>query len=171
MTLPQTSLQVREGSLKDLRRMAAEGRLFAILDACNQPAVPPKVTELGPERAVSLFRGQAEHEQWAIAPYLATADEGLVDWIAKSLWARPWGVFAVAECDLDALRKHFRRFLVVEDPQGETMYFRYYDPRILAAFLPACTAEELRTFFGPVKAYAVGDPKGEDAKFFLNVPA
>jgi hypothetical protein len=168
--LPQISLHVREGSLQDLRRMAAEGHLFAILDACNQPAVPPKVTELGPERAVSLYRGQAEHEQWAIAPYLAKVDEGLADWIAKNLWTKPWGMFAVAECDLNTLRKHFRRFLMVQDPQGEAMYFRYYDPRILAAFLPSCTAEELKTFFGPMKAYAVGDPQSEEAKFFLNVP-
>jgi len=169
--VPQTSLHVRDGSFKDLQKMAGEGRLHAILDACNEPAVPPKVTELGPERAVSLYRGQAEHEQWAVAPYLAKADEALVDWIAKTLWKKPWGIFALAEGDLKTLRKHFRRFLMVEDPEGEAMYFRYYDPRILAAFLPPCTAEELKTFFGPVKAYAVGDPESDAVKFFLNVPS
>jgi len=151
--------------------MAHEGRLYAILDACNEPAVPLKVTELGPERAVSLYRGQAEHEQWAVAPYLTRVDEGIIGWIAKSLGEKPWGIFALAECDLTTLRKHFRRFLIVEDPEGEVMYFRYYDPRILAAFLPACTAEELQTFFGPVKAYAVADHKVNIVKFFLNVPA
>jgi hypothetical protein len=168
--MPASSIHARDGSLKDLRKMAAEGRLWAILDACDEPTVPPKVTELGPERAVSLYRGQAEHEQWAIAPYLVRVDEALLDWVVKTLWKKPWGIFAVAECDLKTLRKHFRRFLIVENPDSETMYFRYYDPRILAVFLPTCTREELKTFFGPLKAFAVGEPESEGVKFFLNVP-
>jgi Domain of unknown function (DUF4123) len=150
--------------------MAADGRLFAILDACDEPAVPAKVHELEPERAMSLYQGQAEHEQWAVAPYLAKVDEGLLEWIVKTLWKKPWGIFAVAEHDLMTLRKHFRRFLIVEDPEGQTMYFRYYDPRILEVFLPTSTRDELKTFFGPLKAYAIGDPESEGAKFFLNVP-
>jgi len=161
---------IRPGTLRDLRKMAAEGRLYAILDACNEPAVPPKVTELGPERAISLYRGRAEQEQWAIAPYLANVDSLLLDWIAQTLWKKPWGVFAVVEHNLTMLRKHFRRFLTVADPEGEPMYFRYYDPRVLSLFLPTCTREELKTFMGPLKAYAVGDPESEGVKFFLNVP-
>jgi hypothetical protein len=168
--MAQAQMKSRDGSLKDLRKMSAEGRLWAILDACDEPSVPPKVTELGPERAVSLYRGQAEHEQWAIAPYVARVDEALLDWIVKTLWEKPWGVFAVAECDLNSLRRHLRRFLIVENPDSETMYFRYYDPRILAVFLPTCTREELKTFFGPLKAFAVVEPESEGVKFFLNVP-
>jgi hypothetical protein len=150
--------------------MASENRLFAILDACDEPAVPPKVAEIGPEKAVSLYRGRAEQEQWAVAPYLAKVDSELLGWITQILWKKPWGVFAVAECDLTSLRKHFRRFLTVADPEGELMYFRYYDPRILAVFLPTCTREELMTFMGPLKAYVVGDPQSQGVQFFLNVP-
>jgi hypothetical protein len=164
------TLHAREGSLQDLRRMAADGRLYAILDACDEPTVPPKITELGPEKAVSLFRGDAEHQQWAVAPYLARVEESLLEWIAATLWSKPWGIFAVAEGDLDSLRKHFRQFLVVEDPEGETMYFRYYDPRILALFLPACTQDELRTFLGPLKAFVTGGPEAAAVRLFLNAP-
>jgi hypothetical protein len=168
--MPASTLNVREGSLQDLRRMAADGRLFAVLDACDEPTVPPKVAELGPEKAMSLFKGDAEHRQWSVAPYLALVDEKLLEWIVTALWAKPWGVFAVSEADLESLRKHFRRFLIVQDPEGETMYFRYYDPRILAAFLPPCTKDELRTFFGPVKAFATGGPEATAVRFFLHVP-
>lgn len=163
-------LQVREGVLSDLRRIAVDGRLYAILDACDEPAVPPKVTELGPERAVSLFRGSAEHEQWNVAPYLAKVDGELLDWITKNLWQKPWGIFAVAEADLNALRQHFRRFLMVEDPNGEAMYFRYYDPRIIEAFLSACNEEELNSFFGPIKAYGIGAPNFETSRLFIHIP-
>jgi hypothetical protein len=167
---PSSQIHVRPGTLRDLQKMASEGRLFVILDACDESSVPPKVTELGPEMAVSLYRGRAEHEQWAVAPYLAKADPRLLHWITQNLWKKPWGVFAVAECDLNTLRKHLRRFLTVADPEGEPMYFRYYDPRILAVFLPTCTREELKTFMGPIKAYAIGEPEGTGVKFFLSVP-
>jgi Domain of unknown function (DUF4123) len=168
--MPASTLNVREGSLQDLRRMAADERLYAILDACDEPAVPPKMTELGPEKAVSLFQGDAEHRQWAVAPYLTRVDEKLLEWIVTTLWCKPWGIFAVAEADLETLRKHFRRFLIVQDPNGETMYFRYYDPRILAAFLPPCTQDELKTFFGSVKAFTTGGPEAAAVRFFLLVP-
>jgi hypothetical protein len=168
--MSDSSIQPREGTLEDLRRMAAAGRLWAILDACDEPLVPPKVTELGPERAISLFRPPAEHEQWNVAPYLARVAEPLLAWIVQNLWPKPWGVFAICdEGDLHALRKHFRRFLIVQDPEGEAMYFRYYDPRILPVFLPSCQPGELKAFFGPLQGYAIGNPETEAVQLFLNV--
>lgn len=38
----------------------------------------------------------------------------------------------------------------VRDEQGRSMYFRYYDPRVLGVYLPMCTEEEKRAAFGPV---------------------
>jgi hypothetical protein len=164
-----STLHRRPGSLKDLQKIAFDGRLYAILDACDEPVVPTKVAEIGPDRAISLFRGRAEHEQWAFAPYLAKVDGMLLDWIIATLWGKPWGIFAMAEYDLLAVRKHFRRFLIVEEPDGGTMYFRYYDPRILAAFLPTCTNAELEEFFGPIKAFAVGVPGDASVELFLHI--
>ncbi len=57
------------------------------------------------------------------------------NWIVENLWEDPWGIFAVAPTNLEALRKHFRRFLKVEDPDGKEMLFRFYDPRVLPTFL------------------------------------
>jgi hypothetical protein len=130
---------------------------------------PAKVTELGPERVVSLYRGQAEYEQWAVAPYLTKVDEELFDWIVNSLRGKPWGIFAVADVNLASLRKHLRRFLIVEAPDGNPMYFRYYDPRVIANFLPTCTNEELTRFFGSIKAFGIIDPQEERLTFFLHV--
>lgn len=141
-----------------LREWAARGRLFAILDATDTPSVPPKAAELGPDRAVSLYRGRAEEELWAIAPFLVHLDQDTLEWITDTLWPTPWGVFAMADQSLDALRLHFRRFLTVEGPKGESWYFRFYDPRVLTKYLGSCTAEELTTFLGPVRAFGVTDP-------------
>jgi hypothetical protein len=59
------------------------------------------------------------------------------------------------QCDMrmKRLRHHLRTLLVVKSWSGERMLFRYYDPRVLRAYLPTCTSDELRTVFGPVPQY------------------
>jgi hypothetical protein len=156
-------VSVTESSVEDLRDICRDqpGTLYAILDACDEPRVPEKVKELGPERAVSLYRGWAERDYWAIAPYLVQVDEQLLDWIVQNLWQDPWGLFAVAATDIVALRKHFRRFLMVEDEDGERLYFRFYDPRVLNDFLATVSQGEAEQFFGPIDAlFTAVEPVG-----------
>jgi hypothetical protein len=150
-------LQVQPMSLEQLRKFAEGGYLYGILDACDAPAVPPKMEELGEQRAVSLFRGAAEEQYSAIAPYLVAVDPPMLDWIVETLWKDPWGIFVLAKADLDTLRQHFRRFLIVQLPDGEKWFFRYYDPRIFRVYLPNCNAGELRKFFGAARAFGFKD--------------
>lgn len=142
-----------------VRRWATTGRLFAIIDACGAPAVPGVAAQLGDERAVSLYRGLAEENLSGIAPYLFRLDGRHFDWLTATLWSEPWGVFALSDGSLEDLRRHFRRFLVVEspDPACESWYFRFYDPRVLTKFLAACTPEEVKEVYGPVRAFGVTD--------------
>jgi len=142
-----------------VRRWASRGRLFAVIDACDAPEVPKTLLPLGQARAVSLYRGDAEKDLWGIAPYLARIDEELFDWLTRTLWSTPWGIFAVSDESLAQLRTHFRRFLMVETPAGESWYFRFYDPRVLARFLPTLGTKELAEFLGPVRALGVTDPE------------
>jgi hypothetical protein len=93
-------------------------------------------------------------------------DGDLLHWIRGRLWSDPWGVFAVTDADLGTLRRHFRRFLRVLDPSGQQMYFRYYDPRVLRAFLPTCSPGQLREFFGPIKAYGIPDADSGDVLLY-----
>jgi hypothetical protein len=106
---------------------------------------------------VSLYRGRAEEELWGICQWLAQADTETCDWISSDLWITPWGIFAVADADLETMRTHFRRFLVVKSPDGDPLYFRFYDPRVLPAFLESCTEAEVDELFGPIRAFAVTD--------------
>jgi hypothetical protein len=45
----------------------------------------------------------------------------------------------------------------VKLPSGERVYFRFYDPRVMRVFLPACTPEDTTQFFGPIQNYLVED--------------
>lgn len=152
-----TSLSERATSVSRVCEWAERGRLFAIVDATDTPAVPERASRLGEGRAVSLYRGDAEESLSAIAPYLIHLDWPTLEWIIETLWPTPWGVLVLADTPLDALRTHFRKFLVVDGPAGESWYFRFYDPRVLPAYLASCDDEQLRAFFGPVLAYGLTD--------------
>ena len=158
-------IQTRETTLAELEKLAERGCVYVILDACDAQAVPEKARNLGETQAVSLYNGTAQEDYWAIAPYLCRADASLLEWVRKSLWKDPWGIVAISTAGFDAVRAHFRRFLVVQSPEGEFWYFRFYDPRVLPVFLESSNEDEVKEFFGPVQAYAVPSP--EDMKLRL----
>ena len=160
-------VQTRTLPLDVIRKFATEGRLYAILDACDEPEVPGKVAELGQERVKCLYRGVDDPQTLAVAPYLVHLEEQDVDWLSDVMWGRFWGIFAVADSNLKALRKHFRKFLMVNLETEGPVYFRYYDPRVLETFLPTCNDEQIRNFFGPLHAYAITNLKNIDARSVL----
>lgn len=150
----------RPTSAKELAKLALDGTLFAVLDACGEPALPAKMRALGEERAACLYRGTDDPDLLAIAPYLVWLDAPLLEWLTGELWSKPWGILVAAKTSLRALRRHLRTLLVVQGPDHDFLYFRYYDPRVLVTFLPTCTREELDQVYGPVLAYGVARPDG-----------
>lgn len=133
---------------------------WAVLDGASIEGLPAKLKELAPEHTC-LYRGELAPDLAAAAPYLARleADHPFTEWVLDEGWANHWGIFAVAPAaaDLRAMRKHFRTFLLVRNPDGKVVYFRYYDPRVMRVYLPTCNATELATVFGPVCAYLMED--------------
>ena len=128
-----------------------ELRLYALLDACDEGRILTKIAELE-NQIVSLYRGKAEKDLFAFAPYVARVDTDLLSWITAELSGTPWGYFISVpnSCDLVAIRKHFRKFLMVMGPDGKELYFRFYDPRIIRTFLESSTESEVAEFFGPI---------------------
>lgn len=150
-------MKTQEISLDRLERFANEGYLYAIIDACDALLVPLKMKELGLDVAVSLFQGTAQEKYWAVAPYLARVDSSLLRWLVENLWQEPWGIFVFSKATLQDLHKHFRHFFITTLPDGRQWFFRYYDPRILLSYLPTCNVEELRWFFGQVRAFGASN--------------
>jgi hypothetical protein len=72
----------------------------------------------------------------------------------------------VTEAPFEELRKHLRRFLIVNGEDGEELYFRFYDPRVFRAFLPACVTEEKTSFFGPVTDFLAESQGSGDLERF-----
>ena len=168
--MPEAALVSSLLPLAELHPIAAAGRLYAVLDSCDSPEVLLRVHLLGRERAPSLFSGRYEAEYSTFAPYLVQCDEDLVRWIAETLATEAWGIFAATPLDLAKLRLHLKKLLVVRDPAGLKMYFRFYDPRVLAIYLPTCTPGELREIFGPVESFGVLAPAADAVTMFAPAP-
>lgn len=151
-----------EASFESLRELARLGSLRAVLESVGAPDVPVKAHALGPEKAVSLWKGMPEEKDWALAPYLVEVDEELLGWIREKLWcAGSWGILLESARPVEELRRHFRTWVVVEDPNGDEMHFRFYDALVLGEFLATATEEEVADFFGPVtRYYGVFDEPG-----------
>jgi hypothetical protein len=102
-----------------------------------------------------LYSGTLPPALEIVAPYLVQLEfeDRYTRRLIEQAWANSWGVFLRSNTRMDKLRRHLRSFLVVRDPKGESLVFRYYDPRVLRVYLPTCTREELRTVFGPVECF------------------
>jgi hypothetical protein len=61
-------------------------------------------------------------------------------------WGASWGVVLKSQAPLEVLRAHLRHFLYI-DADGRSLYFRYYDPRVMRAFLPIATAAQRAALF------------------------
>jgi hypothetical protein len=132
--------------------------LYAILDGASAPELVDNLFEHRPEYCC-LYRGELEPDVASVAPYLVRLQPGseFAELVLSEGWGAHWGIFAFSNATLRALRDHFRDFHNVELPDQRTVLFRYYDPRVLRSFLPACNAIELRSFFGPVQSFLAED--------------
>ena len=141
----------------EFKAIATGGTLYAVIDACDSPSVPSKADELGDSGVVCLFQGEAEEEFRAISPYLFHVTADLLDWIETISQADSWGIFLVANCELERVWRHLRRFTYVRLPDEESVYFRYYDPEVLSKILRVFNRNEVRDLFGPIEAFGCSE--------------
>jgi hypothetical protein len=130
--------------------------VYAIVDGARDPRVHPAVVGSGLAYQC-LFAGALVPELAAAAPYLVRLDP-LAEFTRTLLrlgWGKSFGIFLASQASIEALRVHFRRFLRVQGPGRKTMFFRYYDPRVLRSYLPTCNDVEIEVIFGPVARYLV----------------
>ena len=92
----------------------------------------------------------------------------------RSWWFGQWGnsvgVLVEAPVGLEDLRRHFRTLMMVRGGDRLRYYFRFYDPRVLRVFLPTCTAEEMKQFYGPITALYCEGADGRELLSFRPGP-
>lgn len=132
--------------------------LFAVVDGAAWPGLLPAIDEHGVEHAC-LFSGALGPSLQGAAPYAVALDPAskFPAELLPELLARNAGIMVryTIGIGLAPVRRHLREFLRVLDPDGNPVFFRYYDPRVMRVFLPTCMPEELDVMFGPADAYLI----------------
>lgn len=149
---PVTIFDADLSALKSLLH-SANSPIYAVLDPTDEPRVVERVEESG-DRSTNLYVGSAQRDYWAISPYLLQMKPDDLDWILMNLQEDAWGILAETSADLNAMKRHFRKFLTVrEEESGRFLLFRFYDPRVLPIFLESCSVQQAHAFFGPVQSF------------------
>lgn len=127
-----------------------------LLDAARDPGLPSLIRRSRLDHRC-LLRGRLPPVLADVAPYLVSLSprSAFTKAVLDQGWGESWGVFLRSQAILPELARHFRELLLVQDELGRELFFRFYDPRVLRPYLPTCTPAELRTFFGPVDAFAL----------------
>ncbi len=140
-----------------------KSHLYAVLDGAS---VPGLLTRLAGSKLPNccLFSGDLAPDLAAAAPYLVQLDPAapLTRALMTEGWGRHWGIYACVDdrAPFMEMRKHFRKFLMVRSPQGESVYFRFYDPRVFRVYLPTCNDQEMAQIFGDAKFFGMEDEEG-----------
>jgi hypothetical protein len=146
-----------EGARSALAQAARSSGLYAVLDAARDRRVLELCRE-SVEEARSLYEGLKGETLSEVAPRLLRlpAESALLDRLVLEGWGKRWGIFVTCPLPFEEVRRHLRRFLMVEDEEtGEPLYFRYYDPGVLRVFLPTCSRRQTEELLGPIEAVFV----------------
>jgi len=138
---------------------------YLLLDASRMKTALSEAKELNSNYR-SLFKGRSEIDLEFVAPYLFSYVRGseFAEWYMKRGWGKGWGIMLRSPASMEELHEHCRKFLLVEDEDKQELYFRFYDPRILSIFLPTCSSEQLRHFFGPIDYFMIENKDGESGQ-------
>jgi len=154
-------------ALRTLLAIAGAEPLWAVLDGAQDARISSWIRG-GSSPWACLYAGALAPELQEVAPYLVRILPERPDALRllEHGWERNWGVFAATTAPQPELRRHLRRHLRVRTETGKTLLLRWYDPRVLRMYLPTCTANELKAFFGPVRAFIGEGPERGQLQVF-----
>ena len=142
---------------------------YVILDAARMDGQIYRAKELNGVHSC-LYEGDSEKFLGSAAPWLFRVDRDseFAVWLRTELITKDFGcIFLEAESG-EILYEHLRKFLIVRTEEDKELYFKYYEPAVLQAFLPTCESEQLLEFFGPVKSFLVDSGEGRSLSFSVS---
>jgi len=147
--------QVRKRTQRILEVLSREEEpLFALLDTARDSRILPLLKSGDCEFRI-LYTGKTAQTLAEHAPYLVqlTREEPLLEKLIEKGWGQSWGYYFFCGDDVAKVLQRFRRLTVVKMPDGKIVFFRFYDPRVLRAYLPTAQPDELEHFFGAGSAF------------------
>lgn len=136
---------------------------YAVVDRAVEPHILTKAAEYE-RKTWCLFPEPVDDDFAKVAPYLITLNDEMLSWLKSR--EVPWGFSFVSAESPKAIRAHLRAQMNVSvEGSPETLFFRYYDPRILWAVLDSLDNVRLNHFMGPVQSIRTDFPLAREADF------
>lgn len=129
-----------------------ECRCYAVIDAGVDPT---DIVINMPPVAHPLRLQPPDEEDDRGLPWLVPMDPGQLPWLKARPRDDPWGVLVQSEMETETLGRALSDRLAGIDPNGDEVFIRWFDPRVLGPLLRRCNEPELRWWFEPVDAYGV----------------
>ena len=115
---------------------------YAILDAAKITMLPDILEASGLEHRC-LFTGNAGRELGSVAPWMVkleresdfTRDLLTHSDAPRHYWGNEAGIFVRSACDLNETWRHFRKFTRLQDEDGKWLFFRFWEPLPVAAYM------------------------------------
>ena len=149
-------------AMATLKNAWQNNHLYAVVDAARDRRVLLLLEEAIDDHA-SLYQGARGRALDCEAPYMVhfSAQSMLLPrWLMAS-WQRAWGVFLCSAEAPPMVRRTLRRLLMVEaEERRDKLYFRYYDPRVLAQFWPLTTPRQRSEMLRDIDAFFFEDGSG-----------
>lgn len=139
--------------------------VFAFVDPLRDSRIPAFLDASG-ERYARVEETLAESPYMVMLP----AEARLLDVLVKDGWGRGWGFCFTSGAEFDELRLHWRSYVMLRSERGREITFRFWDPRVMRAILPAMPPAEARDFLGPVSRVIVEGDRPEAATEFSLTP-
>ena len=132
--------------------------VFSVLDPLRDARIPAFLDASG-EQFVPLDDGVR------VAAYVVQLPPHarLLDVLVKDGSSRGWGCYCSSGAGLNEVCAHLKNFITLYTPAGTPLTFRFWDPRVLRASLPAFLPQEATDFFGPLVRIVVEGEKTEMA--------
>jgi len=117
-------------------------QLFAVLGSASDYCPVAAWRESGEQPPEAIWAG-TEYAQWEpVMPHAAVVavDSAFLDWAAECE-GRDWGWLAVSTCPLPTVVAHLRSLTKVLMPDGQAVFFRFWDGTYLLPMLQAMGSE------------------------------
>jgi|GEM_PF-832481 len=153
LPVPSEPVEIDHGQL--MRILSTDVQpLYAILDLSQGPDVLKQLLD-SKHQYFCLLDGDDAGKLLPFAPVLVAlpAHSPLLTKVIELGWSNHWCIFINSYAAVDQIWHFFRWLLIAISPDGRASMLRFYDPRVLRALLPKCTAVQLQQLFSIVRYY------------------
>lgn len=136
-------------------------RLYGIIDLARAVPLRSHLAYLKAPKAEPLLDRDGYPDLLAVGPWivdLSLTHQVSNIWKKKGRW-KSWGYTVRSSNDIMTLRRHFRKFNIVEiDGHDHPVFFRYYDPDVLLfMFLEIFNPKQIAAFKGDIDEISIED--------------